>query len=775
MLSKSQEIRKMRKSIFCLCLVLTIILSLTPMINVNAAASELHVDGNLIKNAAGAVVRLTGTCIPSLEWSEAGENMTANFTESFDNWKANCIRLPLNQDFWFGHGQYQGGSYTGYRNLVNTLVNMAVSRNKYVIFDLHWSDMGTWGSNNTQHNMPDDNSTAFWQSICSIYGNNPSVLFGLYNEPHDVSWNVWKNGGNVTEGSVTYHTPGHQALINTVRSAGARNIVVVGGLDWAYDLRGIDSGYALTDPNGNGIMYDAHIYPWKSDWDAYVTCAADTNPILVGECGWDDPQWYRDAVNPNWHAEPHTSWCPTLLNWLDSHQYNWTAWSFHPGATPNLLTDWNYNVSAHWGAYAKPRLQSYAGVGATPVPTATPVPGAGVVYEAENGTYGVGAIQQNASNASGGKVIGTINSQGAYSQVNSVNGGSGGTAAVVIRFANGYSNNRSLSLYVNGAKQQQLTFAPTGSWNTFAETQAIPVALNSGTANTIKLQRDSSDVAAADIDKFTVTVAGGATPTPTPVPTPTPTPGGAGSPIIQLLFNENNGTGTANTGSSSRSYPSAAITATRPVWSTNTVPNGGTSSLDWGTAFGNYAVDIAGQINDLKDLKSFTITGWVNCRNAAEGEGGNRIVSWINNGGDGADLVFKSDGSLQIGIGQWPDSSPARSSAGKISVDANAGASNWRFFAVTYDASLASAQVKFYFGTPSADAALDVSKDYNRGNAGSNIGPSFTVGHFNTATRSGATDRMFRGLIDQIRVYGSKTDSTGALSLLQIVSVQGRN
>ncbi|MBP3962605.1 fibronectin type III domain-containing protein [Paenibacillus lignilyticus] len=138
------------------------------------------------------------------------------------------------------------------------------------------------------------------------------------------------------------------------------------------------------------------------------------------------------------------------------------------------------------------------------------------VYEAENGTFAVGAQQQNASNASGGKVVGNINSVGAYSQIASVNGAAGGNASLVIRYANGYADNRSLSLYVNGVDVQQITFAPTGSWNTFADTAAITIPLNVGTGNTIKLQRDSADVNAADIDKYTITTSGGTSDTTAP-------------------------------------------------------------------------------------------------------------------------------------------------------------------------------------------------------------------------------------------------------------------
>ncbi|MEI7822493.1 MAG: hypothetical protein WCK55_16390 [Verrucomicrobiota bacterium] len=44
-----------------------------------------------------------------------------------------------------------------------------------------------------------------------------------------------------------------------MRSTGARNIVVTGGLDWACDLSGIASGFELKDVGGNGIIYSTHI------------------------------------------------------------------------------------------------------------------------------------------------------------------------------------------------------------------------------------------------------------------------------------------------------------------------------------------------------------------------------------------------------------------------------------------------------------------------------------------------------------------------------------
>lgn len=242
--------------------------------------------------------------------------------------------------------------------------------------------------------------------------------------------------------------------------------------------------------------------------------------------------------------------------------------------------------------------------------------------------------------------------------------------------------------------------------------------------------------------------------------------------IVQLRFDEKTGRSTANTGTSADAHPAATLTKSRPTWTNDVPPHGGAASPDFGAKAGEYAVDLnGGPVRALKGLKSFTITGWVNCRNATAGSGGNRIVTTINNGGEGFDLVFLRDGRLQIGINQWPDGVPAKSSANKITVDANAGKKNWRFFAVTYDSTKSREHVKFYFGSPTQEAALDRAVNYDRGPVGHNTGP-LTVGHFNPLTRSGNGDRMFRGLIDEIRIFGSTVDGSGALPLQEIVAIQ---
>ena len=97
------------------------------------------------------------------------------------------------------------------------VVDLCAGQGCYVVLDLHWSDAGEWGKQIGQHVMPDQNSMEFWKSCASTYKNHPAIIFDLYNEPHDVSWDVWSNGGQVTEKASrgnpqkTYQAVGMQA------------------------------------------------------------------------------------------------------------------------------------------------------------------------------------------------------------------------------------------------------------------------------------------------------------------------------------------------------------------------------------------------------------------------------------------------------------------------------------------------------------------------------------------------------------------------------------
>lgn len=328
----------------------------------SALPPTLRVRGNKIVTSQGQVVRLQGVNIPSLEWDPAGDHFFPSLNVAMTEWKAKVIRVPLTQDLWFGYYKGARAADEGkeYRSRIDDVVKRIAKRNAYVILDLHWSNGGKWGQNVGQHCMPDNNSLVFWKSIAARYANHPAVIFDMYNEPHDVSWEVWRNGGEVDERNsdparglhLTYRTPGMQALLDAIRATGAKNIVLAGGLDWAYDLRGIVSGYALKDKSGNGVVYATHIYPWKKMWDVNVTPAIAKVPVFVGEVG-TKPWKPGDPPHENVYT---ASWAPEVIAYINKYKLSWTAWSFHPGANPCLITGWDYKPTEYWGRYVKAAL-----------------------------------------------------------------------------------------------------------------------------------------------------------------------------------------------------------------------------------------------------------------------------------------------------------------------------------------------------------------------------------------------------------------------------------
>lgn len=317
-------------------------------------STELHIDRRGFIDSAGRPVRLQGVNIPSLEWRNDGDHIIESTRVAFQDWKANVVRIPVCQDRWFGKTPNQDEDPAErYRSIVDLIVRIANEHSGYVILDLHWSDAGVWGKNIGQHKMPDEHSLEFWKDAARRYANHPAVIFDLYNEPFQVSWDVWKNGGDVTETdsktkeTLAYRAVGLQRLLDTVRETGAKNVVVAGGLDWSYDLRGVASGYALADPKGRGVIYATHIYPWKKDWDSMVGSVADKYPVFVGEVGCEpDPK----------HEDPF-KWGPKVLNYIDAHGWSWTAWCFHTEATPRMLKDWTYTPTEYWGSPVLKKLK----------------------------------------------------------------------------------------------------------------------------------------------------------------------------------------------------------------------------------------------------------------------------------------------------------------------------------------------------------------------------------------------------------------------------------
>ncbi|MCA8994762.1 MAG: glycoside hydrolase family 5 protein [Planctomycetaceae bacterium] len=319
--------------------------------------SELHVAGNRLHNTEGEEVWLQGVNAGGLETLPHDRQVIKSVVVAIDEWKANCVRVPMNEAFWYGKSPYQQDGGLEYREIIDQIITLAANRGAYVAIDLH------------RFRAPKQEHADFWKDFAKQYKDHPAVLFDVFNEPHGVTWEQWRNGGWIGEKegqdesafltdeekrrNQGFESVGMQGLVDAVRSTGAKNVIIAGGVFWCNDLSGITQGYALTDPSGNGIMYSWHTYNWHTGWEEKVLATAKQHPIFLGEVGADIKK--LDFIPADDQEDPYT-WVPDMLGFVQKHRLNWTGWCLHPKASPIMISDWSYTPTPYWGEFAKDAL-----------------------------------------------------------------------------------------------------------------------------------------------------------------------------------------------------------------------------------------------------------------------------------------------------------------------------------------------------------------------------------------------------------------------------------
>ncbi len=317
-----------------------------PVVDTGLAVS---VRGNRLVNGRGETLRLVGVNRSGTQYMCVldrgifdGPAEPASIA-AMKTWQINAVRVPLNEDCWLGiNGLNPAFSGAAYRAAIEAYVAELNAAGLYVILNVCWNAPGKEKATG-QHEMLDaSHGYTLWHSIATAFKAHPAVLFDLYNEPYGLGrsareqWRCWEHGCGELAGMA--------GLVATVRSTGARNVILLGGLEWAAD----DSEWLKYEPRDPlhqlaatfHVYYDHTFCATESCWNQTLLPLVARVPLVAEEFG------EMQCADP------------TSLAWLEQ----WMSYAADKGFS---MLAWAWNLQ-YGGKCSPPFLiTSYAG---TPSP-----------------------------------------------------------------------------------------------------------------------------------------------------------------------------------------------------------------------------------------------------------------------------------------------------------------------------------------------------------------------------------------------------------------------
>ena len=294
----------------------------------------LAIRGNKLV-AYGEEIFLRGTSIADPAFLDWEGRFNETLFDEIKKWGFNAVRVPIHPIFWRRYPDYLD-------RYLDKVIEWCEEREIYVIIDWHaignpktgetemheWFEWEPWKGIAYDANF--SLAISAWEKISERYKNRSNVLYEIFNEPTWITWDEWK--------------PLAEKLIDVIREHDDA-VIIVGGVDWAYDLRG-----AMEKPiKGDNIAYAVHVYPGRprESWEDYWGRLAEVKPLIITEWGFKKkPQYgsYLKGTRENF-GEP-------LIAYAEGRVAGWVAWIFHPSWEPNMIRDWNYTPT-DFGSFVK--------------------------------------------------------------------------------------------------------------------------------------------------------------------------------------------------------------------------------------------------------------------------------------------------------------------------------------------------------------------------------------------------------------------------------------
>ena len=256
----------------------------------------------------------------SLYWSlipESVEYWSAEGISSMvKDMKIQIVRAAMATGDEYWNSSWQGHKLQGYQNdaefqkkLMNTVVQAAIDNDIYVIIDWHSHVANTQTSSAKQ----------FFGEMAQKWGKYDNVIFEVFNEPQDISWDVIKGYAN--------------EVVKEIRKY-SDNLILVGNRKWDQN----PSDAIGSEVSGGNIAYTMHYYAnshcyegshstfrdhngqtWDEDCEGTKTVKAMNAGLSVFVS-----EWGTGNSDGKGTPGPNNAGWQTFLN---THKLSWANWS----------------------------------------------------------------------------------------------------------------------------------------------------------------------------------------------------------------------------------------------------------------------------------------------------------------------------------------------------------------------------------------------------------------------------------------------------------------
>ena len=304
------------------------------------AVGPFRVSGMQVLGAGGKPFVSYGLTVAGLQgpyWTGSVALDRAEIAAAAGQWCANTVRLQLNQDDLLGPDGT--GFSPAYMAAIESEVSLAESHHLVVVLNDE-TNLATPAEQKVQRG-PTPGTETFWKDLAAVYGNDPQMIFDLFNEPRMYSagmslaqeWQLWLDGGTYDG---VYYPFGMAKLAAYVRTTvGARNLFWIEGPNFSASFAGMVQQHALL--HVSGVVYAVH-HPsgranagsWSDDFGYLITTGVA--PVVEGE--WTN---YEPAPSTSPTTTPTSCWpdapamVPAFLQYLTLYGIGLNAYTLQPG------------------------------------------------------------------------------------------------------------------------------------------------------------------------------------------------------------------------------------------------------------------------------------------------------------------------------------------------------------------------------------------------------------------------------------------------------------